>query len=32
MKAGNGLNYYVTNQCLAEDKPLTKSREGSKEY
>lgn len=32
MKAGTGLYYDVSDQCLAEDKPLTKSREKSKEY
>lgn len=32
MKAGTGPYYYVSDQCLAEDKPLTKSRERSKEY
>lgn len=33
MKAGTGLYYYVPDQCLAEGKPLTKSRKRrSKEH
>lgn len=32
MRASTGLYYYVSDQCLAEDKSLTKSRERSKEY
>lgn len=32
MKAGTGLYYYVPDQCLAEGKPLTKSRRRSKEH
>lgn len=30
MRAGTVLYYYVPDQCLAEDKPLTESRERSK--